>query len=543
MSLTIPAPGRQPKQELDASLATPSALTNRLIANCLGFKRGEVSVQELSDALDDCARNLVSARDAFYGQVQENGLIDVIPGPIQTALDAFQDYTQALLFAKNSAQDPQANPIESAALLLHDSYMGLYDALLAYEWAYLGQGDEPHPALNLLSKSISAAQQRLMPDDRLNDILDRLWDYFINEQEEAERTITDIPQRTRKINAIQQTLSGIQVMDEYFDQYDINYLLTGYARCHQGCLLIIEQIQETTGEALADAPTPSPQVNWVIHTAKAVIDGLSTELLTKAQAWFEPQLNESFFRFEQYASIAAQNPNTPNRILEQITVARNGFDCLNKALPLLRLGLERRHLLLKAIQHLEEGADLIYKAWDVFESLENEGSQPTCVRCGTVNAPGAHTCNRCGAPLIQETQEQVVVPLEQPQQMVTNEPNAPQTAANSRPPAHIARLLSAIDNARAGRLTVDSFAAEIKWGRQILQAAVQNTARLPQSSPDRHVNEALAKLRHGLQQFAEAMNEMEAFLKDYHPSHLDCGTSLLNEACSIFEALQQLSGR
>ena len=176
---------------LDESLVTPSLLTNRLLSCCIDFQRRNIGWQIINQALEDSMRNATASRESFLSQIDSNGLRDVIPAPINMVLEAFKDFGQSLLFTRNSIQDPQNYPVNSAIMLIHDSYMELYDALLSYEWAYLGQGDEPHPALNLLQKSISAVHQKLMPDERFNDILDRLWSYFMAEQDDAERNIED----------------------------------------------------------------------------------------------------------------------------------------------------------------------------------------------------------------------------------------------------------------------------------------------------------------------------------------------------------------
>lgn len=529
--------------QLDESLVTPSLLTNRLLTCCLDFQRRNIGWQIISQALEDCLRNATASRETFLAQVNKNGLREVIPAPIDMVVEAFHDYGQALIFTRNTIQDPVNYPVNSAIMLIHDSYMELYDALLAYEWAYLGQGDEPHPALNLLQKSISAVHQKLMPDERFNEILDRLWSYFMAEQDDADHNIEDEDLKERRTDAIRQALSGIEIMDNYFDAYDVNYLLTGYERCHQGCLLIIEQIQETTGEALADAPTPSPQVNWVIHAAKAVIDGLNPELLIKAQAWFEPQLNESFFRFEQYANMATESTSTTQTVMQQIAIARNGFDQLNRALPLLRLGLDRRHLLVKAIHHLEEGAKFIHQAWEVLDKIEREGETVPCTHCGFANAPTDRVCRKCGAKLMvvmRVMQENVQIPANLPAQ---SQPES--STASDRPavPAHIARLLKAIESVRAGTIGLGEFGQHTEWGRQLLNTAVQSTSRLPESSTDNTVNNALSSLRSGLQNFRDALKAMDAYQRDCYQYHLDDASALLHQACQIFVALQQLTKR
>ena len=530
---------------LDESLVTPSLLTNRLLSCCIDFQRRNIGWQIINQALEDSMRNATASRESFLSQIDSNGLRDVIPAPINMVLEAFKDFGQSLLFTRNSIQDPQNYPVNSAIMLIHDSYMELYDALLSYEWAYLGQGDEPHPALNLLQKSISAVHQKLMPDERFNDILDRLWSYFMAEQDDAERNIEDEELRRQRVEAIKQGLSGIEIMDNYFDSYDINYLLTGYERCHQGCLLIIQQIQETTGEALADAPTPSPQVNWVIHTAKAVIDGLNPELLIKAQAWFEPQLNESFFRFEQYATMATESDNTSQTVLQQIAIARDGYDQLNRALPLLRLGLDRRHLLVKAIRHLEDGAKLIHQAWEVLDRIEREGETVPCTHCGFANEPANKICSKCGAKLMLNMSvmsEKVQVPATIPVQTQPAGSSAAQSG-QEEVPAHIARLLKAIESVRMGTIGLNDFIQNVEWGKQLLNTAIQSTSRLPESSTDNTVNNALISLRNGLQNFRDAIKAMEAYQRDCYPYHLDDASALLHQACQIFVALQQLTGK
>ena len=119
--------------------------------------------------------------------------------------------------------------------------------------------------------------------------------------------------------------------------------------------------------------------------------------------------------------------------------------------------------------------------------------------------------------------------------------NQQSAADKNAPPAHIARLLKVIDRARTGSISIGEFAQNVDWGKQLLHTAIQSSARLPQSSPDNTVNNALHSLRNGLQNFRDAIKALEAYQRDFYPGHLDDASALLLQACQIFVALQQIT--
>lgn len=499
---------------------TPSENTNRLIGLCLEAAAGRLDPELLRQALNDCAMELADAKEAFYSGVQdEEGLVEALPEAISAVMDAFDSYGDALAQARSwfARQDPHV--LETAALGLADAYTALHHGLLAYEWAYLGMGDEPHAALNLMQKVMSALRQGLMDDDRLDEILDRLWDHFTKGVEVFEQD-PDPTRATRGAHACRQALAGVQDMDEYFEDHDFAVLDRGYARFREGCLLLVEQIQEGVGEALAQAPTPSPQVNWVIHAARAVMDGLAVDLLQRAQEWFEPQLAESYFQFEQCATAALEGPA---RMAEQVPVAREGFDRLNRSLPLLRLGSDRRELLPRAIEQLERGATLLHEAWAIFMEVEEGESETLCPRCGCLNPATGRVCGTCGATLMRAVEERPVEAMPEP----TGEPS------------HLQRLLAACEEAELGRMSAEEFSSILGWARQLLQSAEIGVSRMPGAEDlDFEVSEALGELRLGMTEFREALDELHQFVVDGRPIHLSTGTRLLVQACDRLADVQ-----
>ena len=505
----------------DVSGPTTSENTNRLIARCLEAAAGRLDPESLRQALAACTEELSEAREAFYGQVKEEaGLVEALPEAIETVLDCFDAYGEALDEARTWLVGRRPEILQKAARSLAEAYTSLAEALLAYEWAYLGHGDEPHPALNLMQKVVAALRRGVMDDDRFDEVLDRMWDHFTQGIETFEQD-ADPLRANRGAQACRQALAGVQDMDMFLEEHDFEILQPGFTRFRQGCLLLVEQIQDSAGEALIQAPTPSPQVNWVIHAAKAVLDGLSPELLTRAQAWFEPQLAEAHFRFEQSAAAALKGSV---RMAEQVPLARDGFAHLNRALPLLRLGLERRDLLPRAIEQLETGANLLHQAWTVLTELEEAESEAPCPRCGQPNPATQRVCQSCGATLVRAVAE------------------APPTPAPTgrTGPAHLARILTACAEAEAGRMPPQEFGAVLAWAEQFLKSAEFGLGRFPHEEPSPEVAEALQELRRGMAQFGEALEELREFTRDGRPVHLSTGTRLLLEAC---DHLAEAQGR
>ncbi len=514
----------QPGDVEDSGGPTPSETTNRLIARCLAAATGVLDAESLRQALARCTLELSAAKGAFATQVgEEPGLLEALPEPIEAVLDTFDAYGEVLAGACEWLTRPDPGILRQAADSLAQAYLDLNSALLAYEWAYLGYGDEPHAALNLMQKVLAALHQGTMEDARFVEILDHLWEHFEQGIEVFEQD-SDPGRSIRGVRACREAMEGIQVMDGYLAGRDFNLLELGFAQFRQGCLLLVEQIQDSTGEALVQAPTPSPQVNWVIHAALAVLDGLSADLLGRAQVWFEAQLSESYFRFEQCATAALRGPA---RVAEQVPVAREGFDWLNRALPLLRMGTRVPDLLLRAIEHLEQGAGLLYEAWMILNLYEEEHTSVFCPRCGTSNPQTHPACTSCGAELVARAGQAVSVP----------------GLVASSVPVHLQRLLEACKAAETGRMGPEEFAGILAWAEQILKEADLGLTRLPpEGSLGPEVAEALRELRQGMAEFRAALGELGRFVRDGWPVHVTHGTNMLIRACDRLAEVQSRAG-
>ncbi len=511
-----------PPEALDPEAGpTPSHNTNRLIVRCLDAAAGRLDAESLRVALATCGMELAEAKAAFSAQVQEEpGLLEALPEALEAVVDAFDAYGEVLARACAwlTRRDPRI--LQAAAGALAEAYLQLNDALLAYEWAYLGHGDEPHPALNLMQKAMAALRQRLMEDDRFSEILDRLWEHFDNGIQ-VFRQDPDQGRAIRGARACQEALGGIHTMDEYFVGHDLELLEAGFAQFRQGCLLLVEQIQDSTGEALVKGPSPSPQVNWVIHAARAVQDGLAADLLQRAQAWFETRLSESYFRFEQCATSALKGPA---RAAEQVPVAREGFDWLNRALPLLRLGAQVRELLPRAIENLEQGAALLYEAWMILNLYDEEETITFCARCGTSNPQAAGDCSACGSRLVTAADKTVAVP----------------GLAAASVPTHLDRLVAACEAAEFGQMGPEEFGSVLAWAEQILKEADLGLTRLPpEENLAPEAAQALSDLRLGMAEFRVALAELSRFVQDGLPVHVTNGSRLLVQACGRLAEVQQ----
>ncbi|MGM9998391.1 MAG: hypothetical protein ACI38Q_03195 [Candidatus Bruticola sp.] len=526
--------GDTPETLLPNDLVTPSETTNRLILLCLKVAQRRADPRALGIVLEAYLKEVVTSRESFKTQtapIASNSAPAVVQA-VTDVISSFQRYIDTLTKIRSWFSSPSNYSLEAAPEQIFDAYADMHNALLAYEWNYLCQGDSPHPAINLMEKVVQATKQGAMDDDRLSEIFDRLWDHFANSLNVFEND-NDMTRRSRGISAVRQVMAGIQSMDTYFLQYDLSALDAGFVKFCEGCLLLVELMQDSTGEALADKPTPSPQVNWVIHAARAVLSGLPANILERAQAWFEPQLAESYFRFEQCANQALES--SP-RLAKQVPVARDGFDRLNRALPLLRLGITRRPLLRKAIQYLEDGAELICQAWKVFTKFEEEANTITCLHCGFENKTYSKVCDRCGARLMMPANFQD----DQSSTTVTSYTSS-DDQEESDTSDHLSRLIEACDAAKYGRIAKLEFNSVLAWGKQLLRSASSSLSRLPASSDDPAINKALDSLRQGVEEFRQGIEEMQWWADTGANSHLDIASHILLQAYSHFIEVQEMA--
>ncbi|MCR4783807.1 MAG: hypothetical protein K6A35_04735 [bacterium] len=512
---------------LPGELVTPSETTNRLIYLCIKVIQQRTDPRALGMVLDNYTTEVLNAREHFKKQTDRD-----FPQPVKIAVQnvllSFQNYIDVLVYIRSWFTSPQRYPLAEVPNRIFDTYAELHNLLLAYEWTYLCQGDNPHPAINLMEKVVKAVKQGELNDERLSEIFDRLWDHFTSGLSTFERD-PDISRKTRGTQAVHQILAGIQSMDLYFQQHSLSVLDSGFKKFAESCLLLVELMQDSTGEALADKPSPSPQVNWVIHAARAVLDGMDPNILQRAQNWFEPRLAESYFRFEQCADQALES--SP-KLAEQVTTAREGFNRLNRALPLLRLGVERLNLLDKAIQYLESGAELLHQAWQVFTRFEGLVNAVRCIHCGCENQTYSKVCVSCGARL--------VIPITGYQDLDST-PAVTVNRDEEDTSDHLSRLLEACDAAKFARISRSEFADTVNWGKQLLRNASSGLNELPKSSDDPGINRALHALRQGVEEFQQGIDEMQWWVDTKANTHLDIASHILLQAYNHFLEVQEMA--
>ncbi|MBQ7529522.1 zinc ribbon domain-containing protein, partial [bacterium] len=479
---------------LPNNLITPSKNTNQLILLCLKVYKNLTDPRALGIVLDSYTKGILQSSYIFKKQTKAEGLDQLLSNSVDNVIQSFQSYMDALEYVRSWFISPQYYPLKAAPEKIHSAYYQLHHSLMNYEWDYLCCGDEPHPALNLLSKVIVAVKDKVMKDERFDSILNRLWSHFSKGLDTFAQD-PDLEKSHLGQNAIAEILDGISEMDQYFEDHQLEAIDRGYIIFKQGCLHLIGLLQNSTGQALADYPTPSPQANWVIHAARAVLEGVDPQILIDAQAWFEPQLAESNFRFEQYANLAL---NKSAKLAEQVPIARDGFDRLNRSLPLLRLGIKKHPLLYRAIQYLEEGSDLLNQAWQVFLKFEENGNSVSCMHCGVQNSLYAKVCINCGAKLL--------IPVGSYDEEPPEEESIPSMEDDTDGSEdYLSRLMTACDAAKFGRISKNEFMDILIWGYQIYRESSSTAATLPQHSNDPRVAKAVESMNLGMESFHNSL--------------------------------------
>lgn len=295
--------------------------------------------------------------------------------------------------------------------------------------------------------------------------------------------------------------------------------------------------------ARAQGPTPLPEINLVINTARDVEHGLIHQnvLIDVLE-----KVGDSFGQTREELESADLGPQASALAREELDRVRDAFDELEEAFGEFYEFLDNRELMVlrSAIAKLTEAGKRIASSQESFQSIaEREGKVP-CIKCQHYNPSDRHTCEKCGAPLPKmagtavSTFETTEGPVRAAQQ-----DEGPLITAN------LYKVYEAANNYHTEQIDTDEFLEVLDWFEHLVTSTAEKIPAPPDpEAPDLSEAERVeaTATRQLAERFDESVDDMlrglghlRTFAETRLESELKNGVTAIDEGAHKLKEVQQ----
>lgn len=225
--------------------------------------------------------------------------------------------------------------------------------------------------------------------------------------------------------------------------------------------------------ARAKGPTPLPEINLLVNTARDVEHGLIHQnvLIDVLE-----KVGDSFGQTREELEAADLGPQASALAREELERVRDAFDELEEAFGEFYEFLDNRELMVlrSAIAKLTEAGKRIATSQESFQKIaEREGKVP-CIKCQHYNPSDRHTCEKCGAPLPKMAGTAVST-------FETSEGPAIAAQPDEGPivTANLYKVYEAANNFLAEQIDSDEFLNTLDWFEQLVTSTAERIPAPP----------------------------------------------------------------
>lgn len=367
----------------------------------------------------------------------------------------------------------------------------------------LARGPRAYPVLNWMDSVLAELTRSRFTPAQFTEVIDALWDGLT----EANRWLQE-DNHTRGLAGCREALAGLQQLEDYARDSNPDLLEEGYNRFLEGYAILDQVYLEAAAQELGLAPTPCPQINWLIRAVEASDRGaLEPEVLLRAADESLTLLSRTFYGLELQLTAFYGGPPA---LLKQVEEARGALDRLTGELLSQRLDPDV----------LQSAGHMLGAAQHHFSEAAGAEGQLFCPHCGHPNSPTVKMCESCHAAVAwygaqasidAEAEEsgqstflrQLVEGCEQLQSEIIS---GPQFAGVLR--AAYQRLQQA-QKAQARLPALDAFGFQALGARQLLVSSLEQVSQALELLHEYLVEHKISTLSKAVRQLVAAGRQLE----------------------------------
>ena len=397
----------------DRPLAS-SPQTQEIVDMCLALSAQPQTKVDLQYKAQDRLEEMQKVEDGFFAGVDAQGpeFYQKLRPQIEKVEDRFRAYGDALEALLEESFDAV-----TLARELANASRGMRVAMSAYEEAYLSEGPDRYPVVNLFRNVITGVLSGRMAPELQGASCDRYQAFYraavkeIEDSKAGERP--GIDERKQSYLAI---LEVIEELRQVTEPDSLDPLLSRLSEAHQ----TLENVFDTFHrQELTEGPSQSSNINALVKAAEGVLEGTYKPAILEAMAQSLLDLTqENLSSMKNLARNKIESEVVGEELERMIEAIEEIEDALVFLLDFAQGASKNREEAREAIEDLIDSGDALVESSRIVEDLQ----KVTCIHCQTKQEKGSRTCISCGAILPQQADEASFGPSDSTFQVLEGDP-------------------------------------------------------------------------------------------------------------------------
>lgn len=353
---------------------------------------------ELQNKAGDRLEEMQRVEDGFFAGVDAQGA--EFYQKLRTHIDKVEDQFRAYGDALEAVLEDHFDAV-SLAHELAEASQGMRAAMGAYEEAYLSDGPDRYPVVNLFRNVIEGVLGGRMAYTLQGATCDRYQVFYATAVKEIEDSKAgERPGIDERKQAYLTILSVIEELRGVTDLDSLEPLLNRLSEAH----VALENVFDTFHrQELTEGPSQSANINALVKAAEGVLEGLyqPSTLEAMAQALLD-LTQQNLDSMKNLARNKIESEVVSEELERMIEAVEEIEDALNFLLDFAQGSVKNVKEVREAIEDLIDSGDALVESSQIVEDLQ----KVTCIQCQTKQEKGSRTCVTCGALLPQQADDQ-----------------------------------------------------------------------------------------------------------------------------------------
>ncbi len=353
---------------------------------------------ELQNKAGDRLEEMQRVEDGFFAGVDAQGA--EFYQKLRTHIDKVEDQFRAYGDALEAVLEENFDAV-SLAHELAEASQGMRAAMAAYEEAYLSDGPDRYPVVNLFRNVIEGVVGGRMAYTLQSATCDRFQVFYSTAVKELEESKAgERPGIDERKQAYLNILAVVQELREVTTLDTLEPLLNRLSEAHA----LLENVFDTFHrQELAEGPSQSANINALVKAAEGVLEGLYQPSILEAMAQSLLDLTQqNLDSMKNLARNKIESEVVSEELERMIEAVEEIEDTLNFLLDFAQGSVKNVKEVREAIEDLIDSGNALVESSQIVEDLQ----KVACIQCQMKQEKGSRTCVACGALLPQQAEAQ-----------------------------------------------------------------------------------------------------------------------------------------